>query len=88
MVARNNHATAVIGSHLFIHGGHDGGSWRDDLHMLDVETREWSTPIVSGSPPSSRACHTASRIGRKIYMFGGHDGAMCFNDVDVLDLGM
>jgi hypothetical protein len=28
--ARNNHATAVVGSQLFFHGGHDGGKWLDD----------------------------------------------------------
>eukprot|EP00744_Colponema_vietnamica_P003773 GILI01005726.1.p1 GENE.GILI01005726.1~~GILI01005726.1.p1 ORF type:complete len:497 (+),score=112.38 GILI01005726.1:197-1687(+) len=87
---RNNHTTAVVGTRLFVHGGHDGSKWLADLHILDTNsaspTTAWSKPVVSGQLPSARACHTMTRVGRKLYMFGGYDGAKCFNDVDVLDL--
>ncbi|EER02129.1 kelch repeat protein, putative [Perkinsus marinus ATCC 50983] len=32
--ARNNHTTAVVDGRLFIHGGHDGGKWLADTHVL------------------------------------------------------
>eukprot|EP00743_Colponemidia_sp_Colp-15_P006964 GILK01007515.1.p1 GENE.GILK01007515.1~~GILK01007515.1.p1 ORF type:complete len:519 (+),score=68.21 GILK01007515.1:65-1558(+) len=83
---RNNHTTAVVGTRLFIHGGHDGSKWLADLYILDTVALAWTKPNVSGQSPSARACHTLSRVGRKLYMFGGYDGAKCFNDVDVLDL--
>ncbi|XP_043842438.1 rab9 effector protein with kelch motifs isoform X3 [Dromiciops gliroides] len=36
------------------------------------ETRIWSTPNVTGSPPSPRTFHTASAaIGNQLYVFGG-----------------
>lgn len=35
-VCRNNHTTAVVGDKIFIHGGHDGSRWLDDLYILDT----------------------------------------------------
>lgn len=84
--ARNNHATFVVGSRLFIHGGHDGNRWLADMYVLDTERWEWSIPEVAGTPPSPRACHTTSMVGRKVFLFGGYDGTRCFNDLDVLDI--
>ncbi|RYG45647.1 hypothetical protein EON67_10380 [archaeon] len=107
---RNNHATFVYGTKLFIHGGHDGMHWLDDMHVLEtaelgassssaaalsgtgspaagggMELR-WTQPVVAGTLPSARACHTTTLLGRKVYLFGGFDGAKCFNSLDVLDL--
>ncbi len=89
--SRNNHATCVVGSKLYVHGGHDGGRWLPDLWCLDTEHMQWSQPSVSGAPPSARACHTCTlmegrRGGRKIYIFGGYNGSHCFNDLEVLDV--
>ena len=88
--SRNNHATFVVGQRLFIHGGHDGGTWLADLHCLDIDAMQWVTPSVSGKIPSARACHTCTlmegrRGGRKVYLFGGYDGSRCFSGVDVLE---
>ena len=87
---RNNHTLSQVGTKLYIHGGHDGSKWLADMHILTLVSAlnraEWSQPMLSGAPPSARACHTTTRMGRKLYMFGGYDGTKCFNDVDVLDL--
>ena len=85
---RNNHATFVVGTRLYVHGGHDGVKWLADLHVLDTERLEWSSPQPAGVLPSARACHSATPLPavRKVVMFGGYDGARCFNDLDVLDL--
>ena len=48
---RNNHTTAVVGSKIFLHGGHDGSNWMDDLHILNTSNNvsmSWKTPQVSG----------------------------------------
>ena len=89
--SRNNHATCVVGSTLFVHGGHDGARWLPDLWCLDTEALQWSQPATSGVQPSARACHTCTlmesrRGGRKIYVFGGYNGSHCFNDLEVLDV--
>jgi hypothetical protein len=48
---RNNHATFVYGSKLYVHGGHDGLKWLADLHCLDTldNKMEWTQPTVSGA---------------------------------------
>jgi leucine-zipper-like transcriptional regulator 1 len=89
---RNNHATFVVGSKLFVHGGHDGSDWLSDMYVLEVgtdaesSTWRWTRPSLSGSAPSARACHCIVVHGRKAFCFGGYDGARCFNDMDELDL--
>ncbi len=85
---RNNHTTALINNQkIYIHGGHDGAGWLDDLHILDIEHHCWQPrPNVSGHCPSARACHSMTRVGRRLFMFGGYDGSKCFNDLDVMDI--
>ena len=83
---RNNHATAVYGEKIYIHGGHDGVKWVDDLYVLNTSSLVWTIPKINGEKPTARACHTLSRVGKKLYMFGGFDGEKCFNEIDVLDL--
>jgi len=35
---RKTHATALMGDRIFVVGGHDGGNWLDDMHLLDICT--------------------------------------------------
>lgn len=92
--ARNNHTSAVAGSEVYIHGGHDGSQWLADFYILDAAAvinnnftgASWRAPQVSGQKPSARACHTLSRVRQKLFLFGGYDGHHCFNDIEVLDL--
>ncbi len=83
---RNNHATTVLGKNIYLHGGHNGDIWLDDLYILDTNNMIWNKiNILSSEVPSARACHTLSRISRKLYMFGGYDGQKCYNDIEVFD---
>lgn len=84
--ARNNHATFVYNNRLYIHGGHDGTKWLNDLWAYDPVTNDWSVPHITGDLPSPRACHTTTLLNRKVYMYGGFDGKTCFSDLDILDL--
>ncbi|XP_026193282.1 leucine-zipper-like transcriptional regulator 1 [Cyclospora cayetanensis] len=92
--ARNNHTSAVAGTEVYIHGGHDGSQWLADFHILDAaavinsgfKVARWKAPQVSGQKPSARACHTLSRVRQKLFLFGGYDGHRCFNDIEILDL--
>ena len=76
----------MVGSRLFVHGGHDGSRCFDDFHVLDTETLEWTEVIVSGNIPTARACHTLSKVNDKIFLFGGNDGRRCFNEIYIFDL--
>ena len=42
-----------------------------DVHILDAESMQWSSPQVSGPTPQERRYHTASVVDRQIYVFGG-----------------
>lgn len=73
---RNNHTTAVYSSKLYVHGGHNGTSWLDDLYFLETggQRPTWYRVYPQGQIPTARACHSLNRVGKKIYLFGGYDG--------------
>ena len=64
-----------------------------DVHILDAESMQWSSPQVSGPTPQERRYHTASVVDRQIYVFGGqyYDQSAdlhfeCDNQLCVLDV--
>ena len=67
------HATAVAGLRLFVHGGYAGGKWLDDLHVLDTQALTWTQWTPSGSHPSGRSGHTLNNVDDKLYLFGEWD---------------
>lgn len=73
-MARNAHTMTVLGTKLFLFGGHSGNKHLKDLHIFDTETLTWTEPLIYGSPPKGLRGHTANLIGNKIYLFGGYDG--------------
>ena len=73
-MAWNAHTMTVVGTKLFLFGGHSGNKHLKDLHIFDTETQTWSEPTTFGNPPKGLRGHTASLIGSKIYLFGGYDG--------------
>ncbi|XP_072488015.1 rab9 effector protein with kelch motifs isoform X2 [Notamacropus eugenii] len=57
---------------VFIVGGANPNGSFSDVYCINLETRIWSTPNVTGTPPSPRTFHTASAvIGNQLYVFGG-----------------
>ncbi|ERE71181.1 rab9 effector protein with kelch motif-like protein [Cricetulus griseus] len=57
---------------VFIVGGANPNQSFSDVHIMDLETRTWTTPEVSSPPPSPRTFHTsAAAIGNQLYVFGG-----------------
>lgn len=83
---RNNHATTTLGKNIFLHGGHNGNVWLDDLFILDTLNMIWNKISFTNTDiPSARACHTLSKINRQLYMFGGYDGQKCYNDIEIFD---
>ncbi|XP_068938853.1 rab9 effector protein with kelch motifs isoform X2 [Petaurus breviceps papuanus] len=75
LLARYEHASFLPLStpgRIWVFGGADQSGNRNCLQVLDLETRIWSTPNVTGTPPSPRTFHTASAvIGNQLYVFGG-----------------
>jgi len=94
--SRTNHASASVGSKLFVFGGNnnnEAGAYQvlDDLHMLDTQTLTWTRPVTTGTKPCARSGHSLTAVGHKLFLFGGgiwneREGwVQKFNDVHVLD---
>jgi hypothetical protein len=66
---------------LYIFGGHDGGVYRNDLLVFNLETRVWLLDQeVSGGGPSPRDAHAAVVHDEWMYVFGGYDSKRYLND--------
>ncbi|KAF7486475.1 Hypothetical predicted protein [Marmota monax] len=68
---------------IWVFGGADQSGNRNCLQVLNLETRIWRTPEVTGPPPSPRTFHTSSAaIGNQLYVFGGGErGAQPVQDM-------
>uniref|UniRef100_A0A3B6FLX0 DCD domain-containing protein n=2 Tax=Triticum aestivum TaxID=4565 RepID=A0A3B6FLX0_WHEAT len=87
---RDSHGAALIGHRMLVFGGTNGNKKVNDLHVLDLRTKEWSRPPCKGTPPSPRESHTVTTAagGDKLVVFGGsgEGEGNYLNDVHVLDL--
>ena len=74
---------------MIVFGGTNGSKKVNDLHILDLGSKEWTRPECRGAPPSPRESHTATLVGdEKLVIFGGsgEGEANYLNDFHVLDL--
>jgi hypothetical protein len=85
---RADHASAYLSltKELFIFGGWNGRERLNDLHVLNLETFEWSQPKTGGVSPQPRAGMTLTAVRDKLFVFGGNgtQSTVC-NDVHVFD---
>ncbi len=44
----------------------------NDFHVFDLVRAEWTTPVVSGSPPSAREAPGLACASGKLYVYGGN----------------
>lgn len=71
---RFDHTAAVHAVHyLLIFGGCSHSIFFNDLHVLDLETMEWSKPQIQGDLVTPRAGHAGITIDENWYMVGGGD---------------
>eukprot|EP01116_Phalansterium_solitarium_P003899 TRINITY_DN14736_c0_g1_i1.p1 TRINITY_DN14736_c0_g1~~TRINITY_DN14736_c0_g1_i1.p1 ORF type:complete len:616 (+),score=156.43 TRINITY_DN14736_c0_g1_i1:213-2060(+) len=87
---RYAHTATAVGKRLVVFGGFNGSRYLDDVHVLDVERMQWSSPQVKGAIPAARYAHSATLVtignSRKLYVFGGCGETSVFNELFVLDL--
>ncbi|OVA16794.1 Kelch repeat type 1 [Macleaya cordata] len=86
---RDSHSAVLVGHQMIVFGGTNGSKKVNDLHVLDLRTKEWSSPNCEGIPPSPRESHTATVVGDdKLVIFGGsgEGEGNYLNDLHVLDL--
>ncbi|KAK9146896.1 hypothetical protein Sjap_006799 [Stephania japonica] len=71
---RSDHAAAVHAErYLLIFGGGSHSTCFNDLHVLDLQSMEWSTPAPQGEIPSPRAGHAGVTVGENWFIVGGGD---------------
>lgn len=72
---RVGHASAALGSKLYIFGGRTevmmGEGLLDDLHCYDTNSGEWSQVKTTGDTPPARSYHALVSTANKLYLFGG-----------------
>ncbi|KAL2325599.1 hypothetical protein Fmac_024657 [Flemingia macrophylla] len=86
---RESHTATLVGDQrLVIFGGSGEGdaNYLNDLHVLDLRTMRWTSPVVKGDLPVPRDSHSTLAIGNKLIVYGGDCGDQYQGDVNVLDM--
>lgn len=86
--ARLSHTATLVGSYLFIIGGHDGTSYSSDVLLLNLVTMTWDKRKIYGAPPPPRGYHGAVLYDSRLFVVGGFDGERVFGEVYVLELAV
>eukprot|EP00742_Colponemidia_sp_Colp-10_P002439 GILJ01002600.1.p1 GENE.GILJ01002600.1~~GILJ01002600.1.p1 ORF type:complete len:539 (-),score=75.68 GILJ01002600.1:179-1672(-) len=83
---RLQHCAAIMGSELLVFGGEpDNTHQLNDIHIFNLDSQFWTTPVVKGPPPCPRVATSALLVGYKVYFFGGYDGQNWLDDLHILD---
>ncbi|CAH8392414.1 unnamed protein product [Eruca vesicaria subsp. sativa] len=84
---RSDHAAAVHAErYLLIFGGGSHATCFDDLHVLDLQTMEWSRPAQQGEVPTPRSGHAGVTIGENWFIVGGGDNKSGASESVVLNM--
>ncbi|KAL8553820.1 hypothetical protein ACS0TY_002196 [Phlomoides rotata] len=84
---RSDHAAAVHADrYLLIFGGGSHATCFNDLHVLDLQTMEWSRPTQQGEIPSPRAGHAGVTVGENWFIVGGGDNKSGVSETVVLNM--
>ena len=84
-----NTAYTVVGSCLFVFGGHDGRSRHNTLFKLDLHSFQWEQVQVSNpssSPQRKRGCGMVSYGDNQLVIFGGYTDSGYTDELHVFDL--
>lgn len=84
---RSDHvATAYCEKYIFIFGGGSHSDCYNDLHVLDLESMEWSPVETQGLVPRPRAGHAGVTVGDSWFVIGGGDNTGAISETLVLSM--
>ncbi|KAL6842059.1 hypothetical protein ACP4OV_028038 [Aristida adscensionis] len=84
---RSEHAASCYAErYLLIFGGGSHSTCFSDLHVLDMQTMEWSRPEQQGISPEPRAGHAGVTIGEYWFITGGGNNRKGVSDTLVLNM--
>lgn len=83
---RHFHNACRMGNdRLYVFGGYDGESWRNDVVVLDLTSMTWTQVVCEGEKPGVRASGSACVLDDdRMLVFGGYDGTDFLDDLWVL----
>ena len=85
---RAAHTLTHIKEKLFVFGGRDAQSRRNDLWKFDLNKTRWEECKCAGYPPQPRSFHAASSAGSRLFVYGGRGMKdQHFNDLNIYDTG-
>lgn len=82
---RAHTVTLVDSSTAWLFGGCDDKGCAKDVYLFDIETCQWSHPLLTGDMPPPCRAHTATLVDRRIFFFGGGEGPSYYNTLYMLD---
>jgi len=85
---RLSHTATIVGSYLFVIGGHDGVEYCNEVLLLNLVTMVWDKRKIYGMPPKARGYHGTVLHDSRLIVVGGFDGVEVFGDVQVLELAV
>lgn len=84
---RSDHTAAVYADqYLLIFGGGSHSTCFNDLHVLDLQTMEWSHPQQPDDLVTPRAGHAGVAVGDRWYIAGGGDNKRGVSETLVLNM--
>ncbi|KAF8394551.1 hypothetical protein HHK36_020762 [Tetracentron sinense] len=84
---RSDHAATVHAEqYLLIFGGGSHATCFNDLHVLDLQSMEWSRPTQQGKIPTPRAGHAGVTVGENWFIVGGGDNKSGVSETIVLNM--
>ncbi|KAJ7285371.1 hypothetical protein O6H91_05G044500 [Diphasiastrum complanatum] len=86
---RESHSATLVGDNkvvVFGGSGEGDGNYLNDVHILHLDSMEWTSPEVKGELPACRDSHTAVAIGNQLVVYGGDCGDRYLGELDILDL--
>ncbi|CAI0551201.1 unnamed protein product, partial [Linum tenue] len=84
---RSDHAAAVHAErYLLIFGGGSHATCFNDLHVLDLQSMEWTRPTQQGDIPTPRAGHASVTVGENWFIVGGGDNKSGASETVVLNM--
>lgn len=75
---RLSHTATLVGSYLFVVGGHDGVEYTNEVLCLNLVTMTWDVRRVYGKSPMGRGYHGTVLYDGRLYVIGGFDGNVVF----------
>lgn len=79
-------ATVHADQYLLIFGGSSHSICVNDLHVLDLQTMEWSQPETQGVDVTPRGGHAGAMVDEHWYIVGGGDNRSGATDTIVLNM--